>query len=415
MYYFPEMMAKASVDFGFRTVMTGGLNDFKESVEKIEEYYNTLRDKTIEYQNQIKDAFIKYYQDLYQRQIDSLEKEKELLNKRKSLYQDAFSEQEYQNNIIDMEQEREKILTQLAAVEGATDAKSKATKLDLLKKLEDANKKYNKAVVDHNKDALTQQIKDQSEALDSQKDNLQEIMDDIPNQVQMLEEAMNDLTSKGVEAVTAFLEKWTDSWKTSLTVERDKIKEEWTMLYDYLYGDTAQNAFIEYYTNLRKTAEDAYKAISIASGMAVTNGSTAASWHYNGGSYANYNDIVSLLGGDKAKADQLKAAGKIKYYKKGGYVDYTGLAMVHGTSSSPEAFLNSRQTAMFKNLTEVLERLYNNNSENINSSSNIQIDNITVQTNQLNSSQDWYAGGKQFAEGLQDILRQRGIVTNLKR
>ena len=42
MYYFPEMMAKASVDFGFRTVMTGGLNDFKESVEKIEEYYNTF-------------------------------------------------------------------------------------------------------------------------------------------------------------------------------------------------------------------------------------------------------------------------------------------------------------------------------------------------------------------------------------
>lgn len=42
MYYFPEMMAKASVDFGFRTVMTSGLNDFKESVEKIEEYYNTF-------------------------------------------------------------------------------------------------------------------------------------------------------------------------------------------------------------------------------------------------------------------------------------------------------------------------------------------------------------------------------------
>lgn len=42
MYYFPEMMAKASVDFGFRTVMTGGLNDFKERVEKIEEYYNTF-------------------------------------------------------------------------------------------------------------------------------------------------------------------------------------------------------------------------------------------------------------------------------------------------------------------------------------------------------------------------------------
>ena len=40
MYYFPEDMARASVDFGFRTVMTCGLNNFKESVESLEEYYN---------------------------------------------------------------------------------------------------------------------------------------------------------------------------------------------------------------------------------------------------------------------------------------------------------------------------------------------------------------------------------------
>lgn len=40
MYYFPEEYAKASVDFGFRSVMTSGLNNFKESVEALEEYYN---------------------------------------------------------------------------------------------------------------------------------------------------------------------------------------------------------------------------------------------------------------------------------------------------------------------------------------------------------------------------------------
>lgn len=41
MYYFPEAMAKSSVDFGFRTVMCGAVNNFKESVEKLEEYYKT--------------------------------------------------------------------------------------------------------------------------------------------------------------------------------------------------------------------------------------------------------------------------------------------------------------------------------------------------------------------------------------
>lgn len=40
MYYFPEYMAKASVDMGFRTVMCGAVNNFKESVKLLEEYYN---------------------------------------------------------------------------------------------------------------------------------------------------------------------------------------------------------------------------------------------------------------------------------------------------------------------------------------------------------------------------------------
>lgn len=44
MYYFPEMMAKASVDFGFRTVMTSGLNNFKESITAVEDYYNKFND-----------------------------------------------------------------------------------------------------------------------------------------------------------------------------------------------------------------------------------------------------------------------------------------------------------------------------------------------------------------------------------
>lgn len=39
MYYFPEAMAKASVDTGIRTVMCGAVNDFKESVQLLEDYY----------------------------------------------------------------------------------------------------------------------------------------------------------------------------------------------------------------------------------------------------------------------------------------------------------------------------------------------------------------------------------------
>ncbi|MBE6720845.1 MAG: amidohydrolase [Ruminococcaceae bacterium] len=40
MYYFPDYIAKASVDFGFRTVLCGAINNFKEDVPTLESYYN---------------------------------------------------------------------------------------------------------------------------------------------------------------------------------------------------------------------------------------------------------------------------------------------------------------------------------------------------------------------------------------
>ncbi len=40
MYYFPENIAQASIDTGFRTVLCGAVNNFKESIELLEEYYN---------------------------------------------------------------------------------------------------------------------------------------------------------------------------------------------------------------------------------------------------------------------------------------------------------------------------------------------------------------------------------------
>lgn len=39
MYYFPEQMAKAAVENGFRTVMCGAVNNFKESPALLEEYF----------------------------------------------------------------------------------------------------------------------------------------------------------------------------------------------------------------------------------------------------------------------------------------------------------------------------------------------------------------------------------------
>lgn len=45
MYLTPDTIAKASQECGFRTVMTGGFNNFTQSVEELERWYNTYNDK----------------------------------------------------------------------------------------------------------------------------------------------------------------------------------------------------------------------------------------------------------------------------------------------------------------------------------------------------------------------------------
>ena len=43
------------------------------------------------------------------------------------------------------------------------------------------------------------------------------------------------------------------------------------------------------------------------------------------------------------------AKKNLKYYSQGGLVDYTGTAVVHGSPSKPEAFLNAEQTEQIRN------------------------------------------------------------------
>ena len=67
-------------------------------------------------------------------------------------------------------------------------------------------------------------------------------------------------------------------------------------------------------------------------------------------------------------------------YKKGGYVDFTGPAMVHGTKNAPEAFLNARQTKLFEGLRDTLSKASrsSNQTQEKASEETIQIDSLNI-------------------------------------
>jgi len=98
-------------------------------------------------------------------------------------------------------------------------------------------------------------------------------------------------------------------------------------------------------------------------------------------------------------------------YAKGGLVDYTGLAQVHGSSSSPEMVLDAAQTQMFMNLRDILGKISvsGGNSESIN------IEKIEIKTDKLNGNQDFDAAGKVLANAFSKAIKNRGITANVKR
>lgn len=101
--------------------------------------------------------------------------------------------------------------------------------------------------------------------------------------------------------------------------------------------------------------------------LSINSNTSNLKWHLDHTLWETYQNVLSL---NKRKEIRLYGAelsggffgglgasismmtGNI--YKKGGYVDYTGPAWVDGTKNAPEAFLNSRQTALFENLRDTL-------------------------------------------------------------
>ena len=279
---------------------------------ELEKYMNNIRDKTIEYQNELKDAFIKYYQDIYQAQIDALEKESELLDERKELYQDAFDEEDYNDELKELSNNRETIIKKLAKLEGASDSKSKAERTSLLEQLEEANKSYNDKVTEYNRDALLEQIDQEKDGIEERVTLLEELMDDIPNKVEMLEAAITELTNSGLDNVIRFLQQWSDEWSTALSTERQQIEEEWTSMYEYLYGDEAQNSFTTYYDNLLKKAKDTYAAIAAAASNAANSGSSSSSSSKSSGNtYTPTTPEPSTSGGGDEDTTEKTTTGSV--------------------------------------------------------------------------------------------------------
>lgn len=104
-------------------------------------------------------------------------------------------------------------------------------------------------------------------------------------------------------------------------------------------------------------------------------------------------------------------AKNIYGFSKGGLVDYEGLAVLHGSKTSPEAVLSPSQTEMFIGLRDALQGLSFEGSVN----SSINIENISISTASLNNNQDFKRAGESLADAFKSAIQRRGITVNTNR
>ena len=442
-----EQAKVADEFFNSYNELTDGINDntaaIVENQNAIKELQEYKRDQTIELQKLIIDAIKAEQKALYEAQKEALEKQKEYLEKRKQLYEDAFAEEDYNNELSELEEEKLRLQEQIAVLAGATDSTSKQKRAELEQSLADILKEINDKTLEYNRDAVLDSIDDEIAAKEEEQQTIEEIYNQRVEDYAWLQEQMELIAAEGWETILGYLKQWDEEYAQSTDLMKEKTEEEWKFLYEtsnYYLNDTVTNAKVSFekissslkaetdkmvsYWNSVKAAAEAANAIKSSGGSYSSSSSNKTNnkpskivYVYNGKEFDTYTQakayVIRTAGSNSITPieDLVSRIKTVKKYAKGGYVDYTGLAMVHGSTNNPEAFLSAKDT---KNFEELKIALNNSNLTNSEKDALI-IEEINISTQSLNNNQDWNNAGVQLGIALKNALRNRGIVTNLKR
>ena len=123
-------------------------------------------------------------------------------------------------------------------------------------------------------------------------------------------------------------------------------------------------------------------------------------------SKANYKNTFSTLTNPFNKS-----FGKLIPYANGGKVYSTGPAWLDGTQQKPEAVLNALQTEHFIKFTNALDNMFSNGNTT-NTSSSINIENISFNVESMSSPEDGEAAFNMFVNKFKEIGSQTGIKMN---
>ena len=219
-------------------------------------------------------------------------------------------------------------------------------------------------------DALRDLIDAYNDSLDSAKDlyeyqkKVAKQTEDIASLEKQLAAYQNDTSQENRARVQKLQQQLREARTTLQETERDKSISDQKKLLDDLYNDYEEHlnhrldnidALMEEMISVASVSRDEItQTIEEASGRVgytITDGMRTVL----GESFSSYNEMFDHVTGIHTQLSQIRdliasiaaASGATKAYAKGGLIDYTGIAAVHGSPGNPEMVLSAADTARF--------------------------------------------------------------------
>lgn len=401
-----------------KDIFDRGMEGIEETRDELDDLYKTIAEDgkavyeaQIDTQNQMLDS----YKAKLEAEQDSLQNS---LDKRKEMYEKYFDSLEEEESDESFEEEQARLQRAIASLSTSTDATSLQKLKEYQQELADLEDEQRSTERERRRDSVMDAMDNQSEAVD------QYYEDRLANE-QALWEEIEAMSSEEISSLMT-------TYNEDFTNATDLNKEYLLLSYKQLQADL-----------LEMTKPDSEEALAArADADNYENFITAKSQGLVSGVYdstANYQDTIDqdiatqqesnhqdeyntekkgLEATDPLKNESYEEWKKRKGYSQGGIVDYTGTAMVHGSPSKPEAFLNASQTALFSRLATNLDAFYTRSSAiagGEDSGNNVVIENFTIAIDAELTDNNLNQTGQNLADALFEGLRRTGVSVNMKK
>lgn len=406
---------------------------YYQEVIKLEQ---EMVDNYVDMENQAANAIKEIYQKILDTKLDAINKEKEAINDLREARERDRKEQENAKAVSGLQTNLQRAMMDTS---GASDIAFIKAQNDIEDKLQSiAEDKY------------SEMLDDIIDKLDKEQDALQDNFDELFENLDWLHQFLENSVMNDKDALIEIL-KQTSNWSQITPLEQQQQVLEWEKLFStYIGASSKGNGIYDLYqdilntserintleailqTNKSKQSADVYQTVGKwkeGDNKTSSGGSTSAAQNT-----ANSEQVYTVTSGDTlsgiarkygttyqklasyngiANPNLIYVGQKIKIpaYAFGGLVNFTGPAWLDGSTTKPEAVLDSLQTEHFIKFTDMLDKAFTG-SNMTNTNNSINIESISFNVDSMSSAEDGEKAFNMFVNKFKEIGNQTGIKIN---